>query len=71
MFRPGGNPVPFAVTGEAIRLGLTADTAKLPSKREVFLVLTGMPHGEFRNDKAKRILGLEPKDDISALSKLA
>jgi hypothetical protein len=35
----------------------------------VFLILTDMPHGKFRNDKAKRILGFSPKDDISALWK--
>jgi nucleoside-diphosphate-sugar epimerase len=73
--RPGSNPVPFVVTGEdageAIRLGLTVDQAKLPSKCEVFLILTDMPHGKFRNDKAKRILGFSPKDDISALWKKA
>ncbi|MBM3740096.1 MAG: NAD(P)-dependent oxidoreductase [Acidobacteria bacterium] len=69
--RPGSNPVPFVVSGDdaakAIRLGLTVDKAKLPSRSEVFLILTDMPHGKFRNDKAKRILGWRPKDDISAL----
>ena len=73
--RPGSNPVPFVVSGadagEAIRLGLVIDKAKLPSKCEVFLILADMPHGKFRNDKAKRILGFSPKDDISALWKKA
>jgi nucleoside-diphosphate-sugar epimerase len=71
--QPGSNPVPFVISGddagEAVRLGLTVDPAKLPSRCEVFLILTDMPHGKFRNDKAKRILGFSPKDDISALWK--
>ncbi len=69
--QPGSNPVPFVVSGsdagEAIRLGVEIEAAKLPSRCEVFLILTDMPHGKFRNDKAKRILGFVPKDDISAL----
>ncbi len=69
--RPGSDPVPFVVSGsdggEAIRLGLEADLAKLPSHCEVFFILTDMPHGKFRNDKAERLLGITPKDDISAL----
>jgi len=53
--------------GEAVRLGLEIDAAKLPSRCEVFLILTDMPHGKFRNDKVKRILGFTPQDDISPL----
>ena len=68
---PGSNPVPFVVSGtdagEAIRLGLEIEAAKLPSRCEVLLILTDMPHGKFRNDKTKRILGFAPKDDITAL----
>jgi len=73
--KPGSNPVPFVVSGEdageAIRLGLTVDTSKLASRCEVFLILTDMPHGKFSNEKAKRVLGFKPKDDISALWKKA
>ncbi|MFN0171219.1 MAG: hypothetical protein ACKV22_32790, partial [Bryobacteraceae bacterium] len=69
--RPGSNPVPFvssgADAGEAIRLGVEIERSKLPSRCEVFFILANMPHGRFRNDKAKRVLGFEPKDDISAL----
>ena len=69
--RPGSNPVPFVVSGtdgaEAIRLGLEIDAAKLPSRCEVLLILTDMPHGKFRNDKLKRILGFVPKDDLAPL----
>ena len=71
VLKPGSNPVPFVVTGEdaaeAIRLGLAVDAARLASRCEVFLILTDMPHGKFSNEKAKRVLGFRPKDDISAL----
>ena len=69
--RPGSNPVPFVVSGadagEAFRLGLGIELAKLPSRCEVFFIFTDMPHGKFRNDKARRVLGFTPKDDISML----
>ena len=69
--KPGAGGVPFIVSwgdaGEIFRLGLDVDLAKLPSKCEVFFVLGDMPHGKFLNDKAKRILGFAPKDDLSVL----
>jgi hypothetical protein len=69
--RPGSDPVPFVVSGsdagEAFRLGLELDLAKLPSRCEIFFILTDMPHDKFRNDKARRLLGFAPKDDITAL----
>ena len=69
--RPGTDPVPFVVSGrdggEVFRLGLALDFAKFPSRCEVFFILTDMPHGKFLNDKARRVLGFSPKDDISAL----
>jgi len=68
---PGSGPVPFVVSGkdagEAFRLGLEIDVAKLPSRCEVFFILTDMPHGRFSNEKAKRILGFAPTDDLSRL----
>ena len=69
--RPGSDPVPFVVSGsdagEVFRLALAQDLAKLPSRCEIFFILTDMPHDRFRNDKARRLLGFAPKDDISAL----
>jgi nucleoside-diphosphate-sugar epimerase len=68
---PGRPVAPFAGSwansAEIFRLGLEIDLAKLPSACEVFYVFTDMPHGRFSNEKAKRILGFQPKDDISAL----
>lgn len=65
-----GAPVrPFAISwqnaAEIFPLGLEINLDTLPSKCEVFNVFTDMPHGHFSNDKAKRILGFTPRDDIS------
>src|SRR5262245_15907250 len=68
---PGPDVIPFTVSwanaAEVFRLGLEIDLAKLPSPCETFFVFTDMPHGRFSNEKAKRILGFQPRDDISAL----
>ena len=68
---PGTDATPFSLSwgdaGEVFRLGLEIDFAKLPSRCEVFFVFTDMPHGKYTNDKVKRILGLQFKDDLSVL----
>ncbi len=62
---------PFAISwqnaAKVFELGLAIDLATLPSRCELFNVFTDMPHNQFSNEKAKRILGFEPWDDISAL----
>ncbi len=69
--KPGVGGVPFVVSwrdaAEVFRLGLAIDLAKLPSKCEVFFILGDTPQGKFLNDKAKRILGFAPQDDVSVL----
>lgn len=69
--RPGSPVAPFASSwanaAEVFPLGLEIDLNKLPSACEVFYIFTDMPHGRFSNEKAKRILGFQPRDDISAL----
>jgi nucleoside-diphosphate-sugar epimerase len=57
----------WANSAEVFRLGLEIDLAKLPSACETFYVFTDMPHGRFSNEKAKRILGWKPRDDVSTL----
>lgn len=61
---------PFLISwenaAEVFNLGLTVDLETLPSRCEVFNIFTDMPHGRFRNDKVKRVLGFEPRDDVSA-----
>ncbi len=68
---PGAGGVPFVVTwadaAEVFRLGLEVDLARLPSRCEVFFILADVPQGKFLNDKAKRILGFAPQDDVSVL----
>ena len=67
----GAGGVPFIVSwadaAEVFRLGLEIDLARLPSKCEVFFILGDNPQGKFLNDKAKRVLGFAPKDDVSDL----
>jgi hypothetical protein len=67
----GADATPFSISwgdaGEVFRLGLEIDLARLPSRCEVFFVFADMPHGKYANDKAKQILGLRFKDDLSPL----
>jgi nucleoside-diphosphate-sugar epimerase len=69
--KPGMQSAPFAVSwgnaAEVFRLGLEIDLDALPSRCEVFNILTDMPHSRFSNEKAKRVLGFQPRDDISGL----
>ncbi|MEZ4619783.1 MAG: NAD-dependent epimerase/dehydratase family protein [Caldilineaceae bacterium] len=62
---------PFAISwqnaAQIFGLGLNIALEELPSRCEVFNIFTDMPHGQFSNEKAKRILGFEPQDDISTL----
>jgi len=70
---PGSRHAPFSISwenaAEVFSLGLAIPFEKLPSRCEVFNVFTDMPHGKFSNAKAKRVLGFQPKDDISELWK--
>lgn len=62
---------PFAISWQnaatIFPLGLQIALEKLPSRCELFNIFTDMPHGQFSNEKAKRILGFEAWDDIAAL----
>lgn len=67
----GAGGVPFVVTwsdaAEVFRLGLEIELERLPSRCEVFFILGDCPQAKFVNDKARRILGFRPKDDVSVL----
>ena len=67
----GTDATPFSISwgdaGEAFRLGLDIDLAKLPSRCEIFFVFADMPHGKYANAKAEQILGLRCRDDLSPL----
>jgi len=65
---PGGDIYPFSVSwsdsGEAVRCALAA--GELPHPFENFLILADMPHGKFLSEKARRLLGWQPKDNFEA-----
>lgn len=67
----GTDATPFSISwadcGEIFRVGLEIELSSLPTRCEIFFLLADMPHGEFVTDKAKRILGFRPKDDLSIL----
>jgi len=69
--RPGAGGVPFIVSwsdaAELFRLGLEIELSKLPSKCEVFFILGDNPQGKFSNEKAKRVLGFSPRDEMNVL----
>ena len=63
--RPGLNR-PFLVTwrdaAAAFVPGLTIELETLPSRCEAFNIFADRPHQKFSNEKAKRVLGWQPKD---------
>jgi hypothetical protein len=61
--------ISWANAAQVFPLGLEIPFARLPSRCEIFNILTDLPHGKFSNEKAKRILGFQPWDDLSALWK--
>jgi UDP-glucose 4-epimerase len=67
----GAGGVPFVVSwadaADVFRRGVEIELAKLPSRCEIFFILADNPQGKFTNDKAKRILGFSPRDDVSVL----
>ncbi|MDE0182514.1 MAG: NAD(P)-dependent oxidoreductase [Caldilineaceae bacterium] len=69
--RLGDKRVPYAVSwenaAEAFTLGLDIDLDALPSRCEVFFVFADMPHGKYSNEKAKRILGFQPRRNVELL----
>jgi hypothetical protein len=69
--RPEARGVPFVVSwpdaAEAFRLSLEVELDRLPSRCEVFFILGDVPQAKFSNEKAKRILGFQPQDDVAVL----
>jgi nucleoside-diphosphate-sugar epimerase len=64
----GGGCNSFAVSfrdaAAAVRLALEVDLSRVPSRCETFFVTTGLPHGVCSGDKARRVLGWSPQDDL-------
>ena len=69
--QPAESHAPFVISwenaAEIFPLGLEIDLDALPSRFEVFNVFADMPHGKFSNEKTKRILGFQPRQDVEAL----
>ncbi len=65
----GHDLVPYTVSwrdaADSFRCALDIDLSALPSRSEVFFMFPDLPHGKFSNEKAKRILGWQPQDDLS------
>jgi hypothetical protein len=66
---PGNGGVGFDISwadaGQALALALEVGLDKLPSRCEIFFILTDMPQDRFRNEKAKRLVGFTPNDTLS------
>ncbi len=66
--KAGQDLTPFNISwtdaGEAFGSALEVDLETLPSKCEVFNIFTDLPHGKFSNEKAKRLLGWRPTDNL-------
>jgi nucleoside-diphosphate-sugar epimerase len=69
--KPGRRGVPLITSwrdcGQAFRLGLAIPLDRLPSPFEVFFIAGDCPQGKFSNEKAKRILGFQPQDQVDIL----
>ena len=66
--------VPFSVTWDdaarAFPLSLEIPDDKLPSKCEIFNIFCDLPHGQFQNEKSRRILGWESTDNLEEYWKI-
>ena len=67
----GEDFAPFTVTwadaAQAFRSALTIDLNQLPSRCEIFYIFADLPHQKFSNEKAKRILGWQPTNQLEQL----
>ena len=63
----GGHPftVSWDDTGESMRAAVEVD--RLPRPLEVVHVQGNLPHGKYRNDRAREVLRWEPRDRLDAL----
>lgn len=64
----GQDFTPFSVTwqdaAQAFIHALDIPLDKLPSKCEIFNIFADLPHNKFTNDKARRILGWKPTNNL-------
>jgi hypothetical protein len=55
------------ITGAEFLLAQALEVPPLRSPFEGFLILADLPHGKYSNEKAKRLLGWQPRDTLEAL----
>ena len=64
----GRDFTPFTVTwsdaGEAFRPALSVELESLASRCEIFNIFADIPHSKFSNEKAKRVLGWRPTNQL-------
>jgi len=64
----GHDLTPYTVSwrdaADAVRCALDVELEGLPSRSEVFFVFPDLPHQKFSNEKARRMLGWEPRDRL-------
>ncbi len=69
--RTGTDLNPFTVSwrdcAESFRCALDADLDTMPSPCECFFIVADLPHGWVSNQKTKRLLGFQPRDDFKAV----
>ncbi|MAG35389.1 MAG: hypothetical protein CL878_03965 [Dehalococcoidia bacterium] len=63
--RVGAFTVLWEDAGVAIRRAL--EVPSLPRPFEVFFISADLPHGKYSNEKAKRLLGWQPRDSLAHL----
>ena len=71
----GRDLVPYTVSwrdaAEAVERALDIELEGLPSRSEIFFIFPDLPHQKFSNEKARRILGWEPQDQLEQFWKKA
>ena len=64
----GRDLVPYTVSwrdaADSFRCALNVDLDLLPSRSEIFFVFPDLPHQKFCNQKARSLLGWEPRDQL-------
>jgi nucleoside-diphosphate-sugar epimerase len=61
------HPLTVSWRDAAVALRRAVEVATLPTPMEVFHIGADLPHGAYPNDKAKQLLGWQPRDTLAAL----
>lgn len=66
LYGPRIHPLTISWGDAARAIRCALEVAELPASFEYFHIGADLPHGVFRNDKAKRLLGWQPRDTLEA-----